>query len=55
MNVFFLKQMYFSVILWQGVAGTPKIYKNVNYETFHDFVACFSRLGLLFVLIDVPI
>ena len=54
MNVFFLKQMYFSLILWQGVARTQKMYKNVNYEAFHDFVACL-RLGLLFVLIDMPI
>ena len=54
MNVFFLKQMYFSLILWQGVARTPNSYKNVNYETFHDFDADL-RLGLLFVLVDVPI
>ena len=54
MNVFVLKQMYFSLVLGQGAARTPKIHKNVNNETFHDFVACL-RLGLLFVLIDVSI
>ena len=51
---FLFKTNVFQSYSLVGRGYDTKNLQNVDSETFYDFVACL-RLGLLFVLIDVPV